>query len=135
MKKIFFVIVLIILNIAMIGCTKSEYGYTFHFSVTEGEGELTIQTTTSFNPTIKRCNDFSICELNCGENSYCIRLLGAKKGSRELTFTATPKEGYKVKEWTFNGKVVEENKTNTYTAIVTNEDNNNGVIAVKFEKI
>ena len=41
MKKIFFVIVLIMLSIAMIGCTKSEYGYIFHFSVTEGEGELT----------------------------------------------------------------------------------------------
>ena len=74
MKKIFFVIVLIMLSIAMIGCTKSEYGNIFHFSVTEGEGELTIQTTDSFNPTIKRCNDFSVCELNCGENSYCIVL-------------------------------------------------------------
>ena len=31
MKKIFFVIVLIMLSIAMIGCTKSEYGYIFHF--------------------------------------------------------------------------------------------------------
>ena len=121
------------LSIAMIGCTRSEYVYIFHFSVTEGE--LTIQTTDSFNPTIKRCNDFSVCELNCGENSYCIVLRGGKKESREVTFIATLKEGYKVKEWTFNGKVVEENKTNTYTAIVTNEDNYNGEIAVKFDNI
>jgi len=114
MKKIFLLIVFIMLGITIVGCTISEYGYIFHFSVTEGDGELTIQTTDSFNPTIKRCNDFSICELNCGENSYCIVLRGGKKGGREVTFIATPKEGYKVKEWTFNKKVVEGNNTNTY---------------------
>lgn len=106
----------------------------FHFSV--AEGELTVHTTTSFNPTIKHCKDVdSMCELGCGDNSYFLRFLGSKKGSRELTFIATPKDGYKVKEWTFSGKVVEGNSTNTYTAKVTNEDNYNGVITVKFEKI
>lgn len=122
--------------ITMVGCVKREYGYFFHFSVAEGEGEVTIQTTTSFNPTIKHCkDDDSMCELGCGDNSYFLRFLGNKKGSCELTFIATPEEGYKVKEWTFNGKVVEGNNTNTYTAKVTNEDHYNGVITVKFEKI
>ena len=135
MKKLFFVIVFIMLGITMFGCTKSEYGYFFHFSVAEGEGELNIQTSDSFNPTIGRCNDLSMCELGCGENSYFISLLGGKEGGREVTFIAIPKEGYKVKEWTFNGKVVEGNNTNTYTAKVTNKDNYNGIIIVKFEKI
>ena len=52
-----------------------------------------------------------------------------------MTFLAIPDEGYQVKEWIFNGKVVEGNKTNTYTAEVSKKENYNGVIEVVFEKI
>jgi hypothetical protein len=62
-------------------------------------------------------------------------LLGGKKGSRELTFIASPDEGYQVKEWLFNGKIVEGNKTNSYKAIVSSEQNYIGVISVRFEAI
>lgn len=136
MKKLFFMIIFTLFSITMVGCVKKDYGYSFHFSVAEGEGELTAKTTSSYELTFKHCkDDDSMCELGCEDNSCFLRLLGSKAGGQEVIFTAIPKEGYKVKEWTFNGKVVEGNNTNTYTAKVTKEDNYNGVITVKFEKI
>jgi hypothetical protein len=62
-------------------------------------------------------------------------MLGGKMGSRELTFIATPNEGYQVKEWLFNGKIVEGNKTNSYKVIVSSEQNYCGVISVRFEAL
>ena len=140
MKKLFLLFFLILFSITMFGCNKviinADYGYEFHFSVAEGEGELIAKTTYGEEfMDYMRCSDPYVCDLGCGENSYCISRLGGKKGGSQVVFTAIPKEGYKVKEWTFNGKLVEGNKTNTYTATVTDKDKYKGVITVKFEKI
>jgi hypothetical protein len=62
-------------------------------------------------------------------------LIWGKKGWRELTFIASPDEGYQVKEWLFNGKIVEGIKINSYKAIVSSEQNYCGVISVRFEAI
>ena len=139
MKKLFLLFVIILFSITIFGCNKvicELYGYKFHFSVAEGEGELIAKTTygEEFIDYI-RCSDSPYCDLGCGENSYYVKCFGAKTGDAQVVFTAIPKEGYKVKEWTFNGKLVEGNKTNTYTATVTDKDKYKGVITVKFEKI
>ena len=48
MKKLFLLLFLILFSITMFGCKKviinADYGYEFHFSVEEGEGELTAIT-------------------------------------------------------------------------------------------
>ena len=59
-----------------------------------------------------------MCSLNCSENSYYVCLHGGKKDSRELTFIATPNDGFQVKEWSFNGKTVIGNETNFFTAVI-----------------
>ena len=116
------------------GC--SDYGYNFHFYVDGGNGEITIKTTPSFEPSVRLCSDDeNLHELECVEGSHCVRLLGGKNGSRELTFIASPDEGYRVKEWLLNGKIVEGNKTTSYKAIVSSEQNYCGVISVRFEAI
>ena len=50
---------------------------------------------------------------------------------KTITFTATPEATYRVKEWKVDGKVVENNKTNTYTHTVTKP----ATITVSFEEI
>lgn len=61
--------------------------------------------------------------------------LGGKKGHHVLTFVAKPNDGYQVKYWLFNGQIVENNKSNTFTGKVTSDQNYCGVIAVDFESI
>ena len=113
-------------------CT--DYGYYFHYRVDGGNGEIEIEKTAGFQPVKSLCNE-SWCELNCPENSFFFSSRGNKKGTLTLTFIAIPDEGYKVKEWCYNGEVVEGNKTNTYTASVSYKENYNAIIAVKFEPI
>ena len=129
------IILIVILTLAMsfmlAGC--KDYGYSFHYRVIGGNGEIEPENS-NFRTRAELCNESEFCELNCPEGSYVISLLGNRKGCT-IIFLAIPDEGYQVKEWIFNGKVVEGNKTNTYTAIVTNKDNYNGVIEVVFEKI
>ena len=134
------IILIVILTLAMsfmlAGC--SDYGYSFHFRVVGGNGEITTENS-EWLTRAELCNNDKYeswpCELdNCPEGSYVIRRLGNRIGCI-MTFLAIPDEGHQVKEWTFNGKVVEGNKTNTYTARVTKKENYNGVIEVVFEKI
>ena len=105
------IILIVILTLAMsfmlAGC--KDYGYRFHCRVIGGNGEI-VPEESSWIEAAELCG--------------CI-----------MTFLAIPDEGYQVKEWIYNGKVVEGNKTNTYTANVTKKDNYNGVIEVVFEKI
>ncbi len=126
--------VLIIMALGIFtGC--SDYGYEFHFDVDGGNGDITIENEISAR-RVKLCSDESHwCKLECSDSSHIAMLLGGKNGSRELTFIATPNEGYQVKEWLFNGEIVEGNKTTSYKAIVTSGHNYYGVIAVRFEPI
>lgn len=136
MKKIFISMLLIVFGLCLVGCVHSTYGYQFHFYVDGGNGTIKIETSSSFNPDVKLCKNVEdMCTLDCVEESYFIKLNGGKKGSREITFIATPNMGYQVKEWLFNGEIVDGNKTNSYTAIVTSEEDYVGVIAVRFEEI
>ena len=133
-KAVIILIVILTLSLSfmLVGC--SDYGYSFHFRVVGGNGEITAENSNLLT-SAELCNESVFCELDCPEGSYVISRLGNKKGTGPITFLAIPDEGYQVKEWLYNGKVVEGNKTNTYTAIVTNKDNYNGVIEVVFEKI
>ena len=133
-KIIFIAIFIMGFMFLSISCC-TDYGYLFHYSVDGGNGEIVVKTTESFKPNVKKCSESSLCELNCSNDSYIVRLRGGKNGSRDLTFTAIPKDGYRVKEWLFNGEPVEENKTNSYTATVSYKDNYSGVITVEFENI
>ena len=118
-------------SIGLGGCV--DYGYSFHYYVDGGNGEIAIKTTEKFNLGETKCNEF--CEIDCPENSRVVCLMGGRKGSHELTFTAIPQEGYQVKEWEFNGEIVEGNKTNFCTMRVSDRENYNGVIIVRFETI
>ena len=136
MKKILVGIFLLVFGLCLVGCEHSTYGYQFHFCVDGGNGTISIETSSSFNPDVKLCIDAEdMCELDCTEESYFVELNGGENGSREITFIATPNTGYQVKEWLFNGDIVEGNKTNSFTAIVTSEEDYVGVIAVRFEEI
>lgn len=128
--------VLFIMSIGLFtGCVIEDYGYNFHFYVDGGNGGITIKEDIS-PKRVKLCSDEARwCELECVESSHIAMLLGGKGGYRELTFIATPNEGYQVKEWLFNGQIVEGNKTNSYKAKVSSEHNYNGVISIKFEPI
>lgn len=129
------IILIVILTLAMsfmlAGC--KDYSYRFHYRVIGGNGEIVPEE--NWIEAAELCSESEFCELgDCPDGSYVIRRLGSRKGSM-LTFLAIPDEGYQVKEWIFNGKVVEGNKTNTYTAEVSKKENYDGVIEVVFEKI
>ena len=129
---ILILILTLILSFMLAGC--NDYGYRFHCRVIGGNGEI-VPEESSWIEAAELCSESEFCELdNCPEGSYVIPRLGNRIGCI-MTFLAIPDEGYQVKEWIFNGKVVEGNKTNTYTANVTKKENYNGVIEVVFEKI
>ena len=136
MKKFLRVYVFFFVSILCVcsffGCV--DYGYYFHYRVDGGNGVLEIEKAAGFQPSKHLCKE-SWCELDCPENSYYFQRMGNKRGSSSLTFVAIPDEGYQVEEWCFNGKVVEGNKTNMYTATVSYKEKYNAVITVKFEPI
>ena len=124
-------VALIIILGLFTGCV--DYGYAFHFDVVGGNGEITLENE-NFLGRVMMCNEGQWCELECADSSRFISLMGSKKGGM-LTFIAIPNEGYQVKEWLFNGKTVENNKSNSYTVRFSSKQNYNGVIAVRFEPI
>lgn len=135
MKKVFLVFMSLMFIMCLAGCKNNEYSYNFHFRVDGGNGEIKIQTSSTFNPTVHLCKEMEeLCELHCPEESYFVSLLGEQNGFRELTLIAIPSEGYKVKEWIFNGETVVGNDSLIFTAKVDSELEYNGVIVVKFEK-
>ena len=122
-KKI--IVIIVLLLIISIACFDyfskrcyviEDYGCSFHYYVDGGNGTL-MSNSENLNKYARLCKEDSYCE-DCPENSYLITLLCGKQGSREVTFIAIPDDGYQVKEWRFNGQVVEGNKTNTYMATV-----------------
>ena len=133
MKKINIILCLLSFSLLLIGCIHETYGYQFHFYVDGGNGTISIETTPSLD--FRLCSEAGdMCSLNCSENSYYVCLRGGKNGSRKLTFIATQNDGYQVKEWSFNGEEVLDNKTNFYTATVSSKENYTGVISFIFEK-
>ena len=64
-----------------------------------------------------------------------LRMMGGKVGNHSLKFIACPDEGYRVKNWFYNGEIVEENKTNTLNSREVNNKNPVVVITVEFEPI
>ena len=132
-KTVIILIVILTLSLSFMLAGCKDYGYRFHCRVIGGNGEI-VPEESSWIEAAELCSEAHFCELDCPEGSYVIRRLGNRIGCM-MTFLAIPDEGYQVKEWIFNGKVVEGNKTNTYTAEVSKKENYNGVIEVVFEKI
>ena len=131
--KLFLILGVILFSLfGVAGCT--DYGYYFHYDVDGGNGKIQIYDSISEN-IIWKCRDENnnACELECSNSSRVAALLGGKNGTATLTFIAIPDEGYVVKEWIFNGKIVDGNKENTFVAKVTSELGYNGVIIVRFE--
>ena len=131
--KLFLILGVILFSLfGVAGCT--DYGYYFHYDVDGGNGEIKIDDEFSIS-RIYKCRDENnnACELECSNSSRVAALLGGKNGSATMTFIAIPDEGYVVKEWIFNGKIVDGNKTNSFVAKVTSEQGYNGVIIVRFE--
>ena len=136
MRKIIIIFVDLLFILYLSGCVKRSYGYTFHYSVSEGKGELLVTNNKGQEENnVILCSDIkSFCDLTCPENSFFIRKRGGKKGTHELIFIAKPDEGYQVKEWMFNGEIVVGNTSNTFTASVSRKCDYTGVISVKFGK-
>lgn len=132
-KTVIILIVILTLTLSFMLAGCSDYGYYFHCRVIGGNGELAPEES-SWAEAAELCSESRHCELDCPEGSYVIRRLGNRIGCI-MTFIAIPDEGYQVKEWKFNGKVVEGNKTNAFTANVTKKENYTGIIEVVFEKI
>jgi hypothetical protein len=67
-------------------------------------------------------------------DSSTIYVRGSKKG-QQIELTAIPDDGYQVKEWKYNGEVVEDNKSNSFTAIAKSYKQDKNIITVEFEPI
>ena len=132
MRKIMIFIFFLIFVLNLSGCV--DYGYSFHYDVVGGNGTIEVNDDVSHN-RIHLCQETGMCELGCTNSSRVIMFLGGRRGSVKLTFIAIPDDGYRVKEWRFNGQIIVGNNSNLYTATVSNTDNYNGVISVEFERI
>ncbi len=76
---------------------KTDYGCTFIFSVVNGNGIVT--------PADDELKDIP----------SPFERMGAKEDVSVLEFEATPDFGYKVKEWTYMGEIIEGHVSNFYT--------------------
>jgi len=81
--------------------------YAVNFNVTNGNGSLTASANGA--------------SINAGDEI---------EEESVIEFTATPIEGYKVKEWRLNGAVVTGNTSNNYSLIL----NNDATVTVEFKK-
>ncbi len=131
--KIFIIVfVIVCATFSLVGCR--DYGYSFHYRVDGGNGSIQIELPNGYTPRTYKCAEFA-CILDCPDNSFIVDLRGGKNGSRTLNFIAVPDDGYRVKEWTYNGEVVKDNKANIYSATVSYEEHYTAVIIVSFEPI
>jgi len=112
-RKIIIATIFLALLLLLTACGKLQdiidYGYTYYFDVVGGNGSISERT---------------------GKPSPTHHMGGGNDIFNE--FYATPDLGYQVKEWTINEVVVENNKTNTLSALFGYGKN---YITVEFEKI
>lgn len=131
MKVFRSIIMILFLGIKLISC--GDYVMFVHFYVEQGKGELMVETTPII---IDVCEEVSWCELDCPKNSQIITIHSGKGTiRRELTFRATPDEGYKVKEWLYNGEKITDNTTEVLNIVVTSEEGYDVAVTVVFEEI
>jgi len=131
--KIFIIVfVVVCATFSLVGCR--DYGYSFHYRVDGGNGSIQTELPNGYTPQSYKCAEFA-CILNCPDNSFIVNLRGSRNGRRTLNFIAVPDDGYRVKEWTYNGEVVKGNKANIYSATVSYEEHYTAVITVSFEPI
>ena len=52
MKKLLIVFMSLMFIMFLTGCKNNGCNYNFHFRVEEGNGEIKIQTSSSFNPKV-----------------------------------------------------------------------------------
>lgn len=137
MKRFIISIFFIIVGLFLFGCDTTiieQQKFEFHYSVEGGNGVLEPTYANSFISNNCKSID-STCKLDCGENSYNISFLHESNESYEIEFTAKPDKGYQVKEWLYNGKVVENFKDNLYVASVSAAENYICKISVVFEEV
>ena len=82
----------------LFACDKNIYEYCYSFYVEGEHGSLCVMRGNK--------------AVDSSESP--IILMGGKNGGINLEFVATPDEGYRVKQWTINGQVVEGNNTDTF---------------------
>lgn len=136
-KKVINIILFMIMVVCITGCRKSTLAtYHFHFYVEGGNGKIQVEKSPSFEIEIFPCEEHKLYFNHdfMEVSNYCFKN-GGSNGFREQTFIAIPDDGYKVKEWVFNGKIVEGNISECFVARVTSEDDYHGIIIVKFEKV
>ena len=80
-KAVIILIVILTLTLSFMLAGCSDYGYSFHYRVVDGNGE--IKAETNFEEYSYLCNECEYCELDCPEGSRVIPTLGNKKGSCE----------------------------------------------------
>ena len=112
LRKTILSIIVIVASLTLLSACI-DYGYTFHYSVTGGNGTLAP---------------------SWGGDTSPVTLRGGRKG-QQLEFVATPDEGYRVKQWTFNGEVVEGNTSEVFVARAKNRKQTNVTVTVEFEPV
>ncbi len=99
---------------------KKDYGYVFHYVVVGGNGRV---VELYWQPTLYEWLEWeSPASKMGGENGH------------QTELTAIPDEGYQVKQWTCNGDIVENNKTN-YLLVRAVNPKQVFAITVEFEPI
>ncbi|MCM1009069.1 MAG: hypothetical protein NC485_14370 [Ruminococcus flavefaciens] len=89
-------VILILLSSCLL-CACTDYVYTYYFSVEGGNG------------TISMFADDAIYE----SDRSPIQIEGGKTIG-QFVFIASPSDGYKVKQWTCDGEIIQGNKTTIY---------------------
>ncbi len=124
-KKIISFVVIIVMGLVIFSACV-DYGYAFHFSVV-GENGTIVNRRWDTSASVWR------------ERTSPVFVLGGKKASKDyqyqLELTAIPDDGYQVKEWICDGKIIEGNKSNTFIAISADYIHFESTTTVEFELI
>lgn len=117
-KRLLLVTLIILLFSSCLLCSCVDYEYTYYFSVEGGNGTISM---------------FVYDELYESDNSPMKIEGGSTIG--QFAFLATPSEGYRVKQWTCDGRIVQGNTTVLYMSKKLNSHKTKVHITVEFEPI